>query len=79
MNVLQFFEKQTLTTKNTLFLYFEQNNNIVLFMYEVIIQYKYMVNNNKYTYIGNKMGQVQLTVKVSSNRTLPRFEEPILG
>ena len=38
-----------------------------------------MVNNIKYTYIGNKMGQVQLTVKVSSNRTLPRFEEPILG
>ena len=53
--------------------------NIKLFIYKIIIQYKYMVNNNKYTYIGNKMGQVQLTVKVSSNRTLPRFEEPILG
>ena len=57
----------------------EQKNNIELLIFEVIIQYKYMVNNNKYTYIGNKMGQVQLTVKVSSNRTLPRFEEPILG
>ena len=29
--------------------------------------------------IEKKSGQVQLTVKGSSNRMLPRFEEPILG
>ena len=35
--------------------------------------------NSRSQFITHLLGQEQLTVKGSSNRTLPRFEEPILG